>query len=65
MAGFADRLTLLATAPPAARPARDALLRLVSVLPPVRQRIALRLSGLNQRRPVAPDDGVPGSRTGG
>ncbi|GAB3854030.1 NAD(P)/FAD-dependent oxidoreductase [Micromonospora andamanensis] len=49
VAGFADRLTLLATVPPAARPARDVLLRLISVLPPVRHRIALRLSGLNQR----------------
>ncbi|MFV2104244.1 FAD-dependent oxidoreductase [Micromonospora sp. LOL_024] len=50
VAGFADRLTRLATAPPSVRPARDALLRLVSVLPPVRQWIALRLSGLHQRR---------------
>lgn len=49
VAGFADRLTRLATVPPAARPARDLLLRLISVLPPVRHRIALRLSGLNQR----------------
>ncbi|RIV36451.1 FAD-dependent oxidoreductase, partial [Micromonospora radicis] len=49
VAGFADRLTRLATVPPAGRPARDALLRLFSMLPPVRRRAALRLSGLNQR----------------
>ncbi|MFF5214080.1 FAD-dependent oxidoreductase [Micromonospora sp. NPDC000442] len=49
VAGFADRLTRLATVPPSVRPARDLLLRLTSVLPPVRHRIALRLSGLNQR----------------
>ncbi|GIJ79549.1 2-polyprenyl-6-methoxyphenol hydroxylase [Micromonospora phaseoli] len=60
VAGFADRLTRLATAPPSVRPARDALLRLVSVLPPVRQRIALRLSGLNQRR-----SGLDQRRSGG
>ncbi|PZG03795.1 pentachlorophenol monooxygenase [Micromonospora craterilacus] len=63
VAGFADRLTRLATVPPAARPARDTLLRLVSVLPPVRHRIALRLSGLNQRRSAR--TAVPGNRTGG
>ncbi|MFI7025283.1 FAD-dependent oxidoreductase [Micromonospora sp. NPDC049900] len=49
VAGFADRLTRLATVPSAARPARDALLRLLAALPPVRRRIALRLSGLSQR----------------
>ncbi|MEV6691268.1 FAD-dependent monooxygenase [Micromonospora sp. NPDC051196] len=49
VAGFADRLTRLAVVPPPARPARDALLRLVSTLPPVRRRVALRLSGLHQR----------------
>ncbi|QOC94566.1 FAD-dependent oxidoreductase [Micromonospora craniellae] len=49
VAGFADRLTRLATVPSAGRPARDALLRLVSALPPVRRRVALRLSGLSQR----------------
>ncbi|WP_433530813.1 FAD-dependent oxidoreductase [Micromonospora sp. CA-263727] len=61
VAGFADRLTRLATVPTAARPARDVLLRLVSVLPPIRRRIALRLSGLNQRLEAE----VPGNRTGG
>ncbi len=55
VAGFADRLTRLATVPPAARPARDTLLRLVSVLPPLRRRVALRLSGLNQRPSVGRD----------
>ncbi|MFI7077749.1 FAD-dependent oxidoreductase [Micromonospora sp. NPDC049903] len=49
VAGFADRLTRLATVPAAGRPARDALLRLFSALPPVRRRVALRLSGLSQR----------------
>ncbi|MFG2061813.1 FAD-dependent oxidoreductase [Micromonospora sp. NPDC048871] len=49
VAGFAGRLTRLAVVPPPARPARDVLLRLVSGLPPVRRRIALRLSGLHQR----------------
>ncbi|MDG4794768.1 FAD-dependent oxidoreductase [Micromonospora sp. WMMD1082] len=65
VAAFADRLTRLATVPPSARPVRDALLRLVSVLPPVRQRVALQLSGLNQRPSVTPGVPVPGSRTGG
>ncbi|GGM50989.1 pentachlorophenol monooxygenase [Micromonospora sonchi] len=66
VAGFADRLTRLATAPPSLRPARDVLLRLVGVLPPARRRIALRLSGLEQRttddaaRGPAPDGVVPG-----
>ncbi|TCB93576.1 FAD-dependent oxidoreductase [Micromonospora zingiberis] len=49
VAGFADRLTRLAVVPPAGRPVRNLLLRLVSALPPVRHRVALRLSGLNQR----------------
>ncbi|MER5457294.1 hypothetical protein ABT008_21145 [Micromonospora sp. NPDC002389] len=49
MAGFADRLTRLAIVPSAGHPARDALLRLFSALPPVRRRVALRLSGLSQR----------------
>ncbi|WP_341718293.1 FAD-dependent oxidoreductase [Micromonospora sp. FIMYZ51] len=69
VAGFADRLTRLATAPPALRPARDLLLRLVGVLPPARHRIALRLSGLHQRPATTPAvdaarGGVPGRRTG-
>ncbi len=49
VASFADRLTRLATVPSSVRPARDLLLRLVSMLPPVRHRIAVRLSGLDQR----------------
>ncbi|MET8083595.1 FAD-dependent oxidoreductase [Micromonospora sp. NPDC005237] len=44
---FAAGLTRLATTSPARRPARDALLRLLGAVPPVRQRIALRLSGLS------------------
>ncbi|MFG2101545.1 FAD-dependent oxidoreductase [Micromonospora echinaurantiaca] len=55
--GFADRLTRLATLPPSRRPARNLLFRLISVLPPARHRVALRLSGLDQRprgaRPAA------------
>ncbi|WP_406039401.1 FAD-dependent oxidoreductase [Micromonospora sp. NBC_00898] len=47
--GFADRITRLATVPPAGRPLRDVLLRTVSALPPARQRLALRLSGLSHR----------------
>ncbi|MDO3705488.1 FAD-dependent oxidoreductase [Micromonospora sp. C28SCA-DRY-2] len=47
--GFADRLTRLATLPPSRRPARNLLFRLISVLPPARHRVALRLSGLDQR----------------
>ncbi|MEV0153371.1 FAD-dependent oxidoreductase [Micromonospora sp. NPDC050686] len=49
VAGFADRLTRLATVPPAARPLRDALFRTVAGLPPVRRRVARRLSGLDHR----------------
>jgi 2-polyprenyl-6-methoxyphenol hydroxylase-like FAD-dependent oxidoreductase len=49
VAGFADRLTRLATLPPAGRPLRDVLLRTVSALPSARQRLALRLSGLSNR----------------
>lgn len=46
---FAAGLTRLATLPPAARPARNLLLRVLSALPPARRRIALRLSGLVHR----------------
>lgn len=46
---FAAGLTRLATVPPARRPARDVLLRLIGAVPPVRRRIALRLSGLSHR----------------
>ncbi|MGK5737664.1 FAD-dependent oxidoreductase [Micromonospora sp. URMC 103] len=46
---FAAGLTRLATLPPARRPARDLLLRLLGAVPPARQRIALRLSGLAHR----------------
>ncbi|MGN9803237.1 FAD-dependent oxidoreductase [Micromonospora sp. L32] len=49
VAGFADRLTRLATVPPAVRPLRDLLLRAVAGAPAVRRRLALRLSGLAQR----------------
>ncbi|MFC3503533.1 FAD-dependent oxidoreductase [Micromonospora krabiensis] len=53
---FAAGLTRLATLPPAGRPVRDVLLRVLGALPPVRHRIALRLSGLSHREPgpVAP-----------
>ncbi|MEU4677253.1 FAD-dependent oxidoreductase [Micromonospora sp. NPDC023737] len=44
---FAAGLTRLATLPPAGRPVRDVLLRLAGAVPPLRQRIALRLSGLS------------------
>ncbi|MER7889054.1 FAD-dependent oxidoreductase [Micromonospora sp. NPDC094482] len=47
--GFAAGLTRLATLPPAGRPARNVLLRLLGAVPQVRQRIALRLSGLSHR----------------
>ncbi|MGK5675925.1 FAD-dependent oxidoreductase [Micromonospora sp. URMC 106] len=49
VAGFADRLTRLATLPPSRRPARDLLLRLLSAAPPARHRFAMRLSGLSHR----------------
>ncbi|NYF56103.1 FAD-dependent oxidoreductase [Micromonospora purpureochromogenes] len=49
VAGFADRLTRLATVSPAVRPLRDLLLRAVAGAPTVRRRLALRLSGLAQR----------------
>ena len=49
VAGFADRLTRLATVSPAVRPLRDLLLRAVAGAPAVRRRLALRLSGLAQR----------------
>ncbi|MEH0985046.1 FAD-dependent oxidoreductase [Micromonospora sp. CPCC 205556] len=51
--GFADRLTRLATLPPSRRPARNLLLRLLSAVPPARHRVAMRLSGLDQRERVA------------
>ncbi|PGH44180.1 pentachlorophenol monooxygenase [Micromonospora sp. WMMA1996] len=43
--GFAAGLTRLAAAPPAVRPLRNLLLRVVSALPPARQRLAVRLAG--------------------
>ncbi|WP_433653325.1 FAD-dependent oxidoreductase [Micromonospora zamorensis] len=46
---FAAGLTRLATVSPARRPARDVLLRLLGAVPPMRRRIALRLSGLSHR----------------
>ncbi|MEV4809620.1 FAD-dependent oxidoreductase [Micromonospora avicenniae] len=46
---FAAGLTRLATLPPAGRPVRDVLLRLAGAVPPLAQRIALRLSGLSDR----------------
>ncbi|SCG38101.1 2-polyprenyl-6-methoxyphenol hydroxylase [Micromonospora siamensis] len=54
VAGFADRLTRLATLPPVARPLRNVLLGAVSAVPPARRRVALRLSGLTHR-PAQPD----------
>ncbi|MET8202162.1 FAD-dependent oxidoreductase [Micromonospora taraxaci] len=50
---FAAGLTRLATVSPARRPARDVLLRLIGAVPPVRRRIALRLSGLSHRETEA------------
>ena len=46
---FAGRLTRLATVPRSRRPARNAVLRLVCAVPAARRRLALRLSGLDQR----------------
>ncbi|MEH1099454.1 FAD-dependent oxidoreductase [Micromonospora sp. CPCC 205561] len=46
---LAARLTRLATLPPAARPARNLLFRLLGAVPPARHRVALRLSGLHHR----------------
>ncbi|MGC4744982.1 FAD-dependent oxidoreductase [Micromonospora sp. DT201] len=46
---FAAGLTRLAAVPPARRPARDVLLRLLGALPPARRKVALRLSGLSHR----------------
>ncbi|MFF0100293.1 FAD-dependent oxidoreductase [Micromonospora sp. NPDC005257] len=43
--GFAAGLTRLAAVPPAVRPLRNLLLRVVSALPPARHRIAVRLAG--------------------
>ncbi|MFG1778810.1 FAD-dependent oxidoreductase [Micromonospora sp. NPDC049048] len=45
---FAARLTRLATLPPAARPARNLLLRLADAVPPARRGLAMRLSGLHR-----------------
>jgi 2-polyprenyl-6-methoxyphenol hydroxylase-like FAD-dependent oxidoreductase len=45
----ADRLTRLATMPAARRPLRNTLLRVVGSLPPVRQRLARQLSGIDLR----------------
>ncbi|NES15934.1 MULTISPECIES: FAD-dependent monooxygenase [unclassified Micromonospora] len=47
---FSDRLTRLATVPPAGRPLRDLLFRGFSLLPPARQRIAVRLAGFEPDR---------------
>jgi len=46
---LADRLTRLATVPPALRGVRNLLLRTMALLPPVRRRLAWRLSGLVYR----------------
>jgi 2-polyprenyl-6-methoxyphenol hydroxylase-like FAD-dependent oxidoreductase len=51
---LADRLTRLATARPAWRRARNALLRVLGSLPPFQRRLAWRLSGLVNRRAPAP-----------
>ncbi|MFI7213192.1 FAD-dependent oxidoreductase [Micromonospora maritima] len=48
--GFAAGLTRLTAAPPAVRPLRDLLLRVVSALPPARQRLAVRLAGFEPGR---------------
>ncbi|SBT63464.1 2-polyprenyl-6-methoxyphenol hydroxylase [Micromonospora sediminicola] len=48
--GFAAGLTRLAAAPPAVRPLRNLLLRVVSALPPARQRLAVRLAGFEPGR---------------
>lgn len=61
--GFADRLTRLATLPPAARPLRNLLFRAVSRLPSARQRIAVRLAGFEPERGMEPARG-PGIRDG-
>ncbi|SBT49880.1 FAD-dependent monooxygenase [Micromonospora auratinigra] len=50
--GFADRLTRLATVPPAVRPLRNLLFRVVAGLPPVRRKIAVRLAGFEPDRAV-------------
>jgi 2-polyprenyl-6-methoxyphenol hydroxylase-like FAD-dependent oxidoreductase len=46
---LAHRLTRLATAPPAVRPLRNALLRLLALMPGVRRRLAEQLSGIGHR----------------
>ncbi len=46
---LADRLTRLATVPPALRAARNLMLSLLSKLPPVQRQLAWRLSGLAYR----------------
>ncbi|MFE9689882.1 FAD-dependent monooxygenase [Micromonospora sp. NPDC005806] len=52
--GFSDRLTRLTTLPPAGRPLRDLLLRAASLLPPARQRLAVRLAGFEPDRGAIP-----------
>lgn len=47
--GLADRLTRLATVPPALRGLRNGVLRTLAMLPPVRRTLAWRLSGLAYR----------------
>lgn len=47
--GLADRLTRLATVPPALRGLRNLALRALATLPPVRRSLAWRLSGLVYR----------------
>jgi 2-polyprenyl-6-methoxyphenol hydroxylase-like FAD-dependent oxidoreductase len=46
---LADRLTRLATVPPSLRGLRNLMLRVMSLLPPVRRNLAWRLSGLLYR----------------
>ncbi|MFR9774442.1 FAD-dependent monooxygenase [Micromonospora sp. MS34] len=59
---FSDRLTRLATVPPAGRPLRDLMFRGFSMLPSVRQRIAVRLAGFEPGAPavdpLTPDGAV-------
>ncbi|MCW3845408.1 FAD-dependent monooxygenase, partial [Micromonospora yasonensis] len=50
--GLSARLTRLATVRPAGRALRDVLLRSTSMLPSVRQRVAVRMAGFEPDRTV-------------
>jgi 2-polyprenyl-6-methoxyphenol hydroxylase-like FAD-dependent oxidoreductase len=58
---FAGRLTRLATAPAALRPARNGILRAAAAIPAFRRKLAWRLSGLVYRVQAegVPSEGVP------